>query len=376
MAVCVNQRWNALEYNSSIAFPVLGARAKLALPFYTLDPLSDSRWDHLVDSHPQASVFHRGGWLQALARTYGYKPLALTSSPPGSPLADGLAFCEIRSWITGGRLVSLPFADHCEPLLSESCGASLLSDWMRNQCHDRKWQYIEFRPHSSQLITDLQLPVSQTFWLHTLDLSPSLAQISSRLHGSCIQRRIRHALREQLTCDRGRSEEFLTAFYHLLLITRRRHGLLPQPRSWFRNLIDCLSPDVEIRLVRKNGEPVAAIMTLRHRRTVVYKYGCSDERFHHLGAMPFLFWRLIEESKAEGAEQIDLGRTDLANETLARFKDRLGAARKRLHYSRYSSRVLEKSPLGSGSSAVRAIFAALPDALSSTMGRMVYRHIG
>src|SRR5712692_6936466 len=101
---------------------------------------------------------------------------------------------------------------------------------------------------------------------------------------------------------------FWTNFYMLLLLTTKRNQLPPQPRAWFRNLVECMSDKVQIRVARKNGAPIAAMLTLRHRSSVVYKYGCSDETFHSLGGMPFLFWRLIEESKASGAQQIDFGR--------------------------------------------------------------------
>ncbi|HEY5214960.1 MAG TPA: hypothetical protein VIJ38_18275, partial [Acidobacteriaceae bacterium] len=86
---------------------------------YELDPLSDSRWPALVASHPQASVFHTHAWLSALKVTYGYRPLVLTTSAPRAPLTDAIVFCEVDSWLTGRRLVSLPFSDHCEPLLNE-----------------------------------------------------------------------------------------------------------------------------------------------------------------------------------------------------------------------------------------------------------------
>ena len=85
---------------------------------YTLDPLRDSRWSELVERHPHASVFHTAAWLQSLQRTYGYQPIAFTTSAPGTPLADGVVMCKVRSWLTGRRLVSLPFADHCEPLVA------------------------------------------------------------------------------------------------------------------------------------------------------------------------------------------------------------------------------------------------------------------
>ena len=38
---------------------------------YIIDPILDNRWDELVAHHPRASVFHRRGWLEALARTRG-----------------------------------------------------------------------------------------------------------------------------------------------------------------------------------------------------------------------------------------------------------------------------------------------------------------
>jgi lipid II:glycine glycyltransferase (peptidoglycan interpeptide bridge formation enzyme) len=137
-----------------------------------------------------------------------------------------------------------------------------------------------------------------------------------------------------------------------------------------------MSPNIQIRLARKEGTPIAAILTLRHRSTVVYKYGCSDEKFHYLGGMPILFWKLIEESKASGAEQIDFGRTDLDNDGLIEFKDRFGAKRQRLTYFRYPEDTRGQSLVAMKLPMLRRLFSVMPDALSSTAGRMLYRHIG
>ena len=76
---------------------------------YEVDPLEDPRWQSLVERHPQASIFHHVGWLHALNRTYGYEPVVFTASPPTSDLEHGMLFCRIRSWVTGNRIVSLPF---------------------------------------------------------------------------------------------------------------------------------------------------------------------------------------------------------------------------------------------------------------------------
>jgi len=343
---------------------------------YTLDPMQDPRWDDLVASHPRASAFHQRGWLKALAMTYGYRAMVLTSTPAGKPLSDGIVFCEVKSWITGSRLVSLPFADHCEPLLNETGDSLEFTEWMRTECGRQGWKYIELRPLVWEAPSGSPLAASQSFWFHTLSLAPSVEKIFGNLHKNCIQRRIRRAEREQLSYEKGCSEEILNDFYRLLMITRRRHKLLPQPRVWFRNLVGCMSPNVEIRLVRKDAVPIAAILTLRHGRTVVYKYGCSDETFHHLAGMPFLFWKLIEESKTAGAEQIDFGRTDLDNGGLVEFKDRFGTTRRRVTYLRYPESKAEKSVVATYLPVARHVFSVLPDALSSQMGRVLYRHIG
>ncbi len=83
-----------------------------------IDPLQDSRWSTLIANHPRASVFHTPGWLEALRRTYGFRPEAYTTSPSTGVLTDAFLFVPIRSWLTGRRIVSLPFSDHCAPLAS------------------------------------------------------------------------------------------------------------------------------------------------------------------------------------------------------------------------------------------------------------------
>jgi len=343
---------------------------------HVVDPLVDSRWDDFVARHPSASVFHQRSWLEALGRTYGYKPFVLTSTPPGEPLQDGVALCRVSSWMTGTRLVSLPFSDHCEPLLSGVAPPSEFMNRLRAECDLGHFRYVELRPLSTAFDAEDGFRPNGSYWFHELDLRPGPQEIFDRFHKNSFQRKIHRAEREQLTYEAGRSPQLLDEFYDLLLTTRRRHHLLPQPRSWFWNLIQCLGGKLVIRVARKNGAPIAAILTLQHGSTVVYKYGCSDESFHNLGGMPFLFWKLIEESKASGAEKIDFGRTDLDNEGLLTFKDRFGTNRKLLTYYRYSRAGRKQTLSLSDSQALRQFFAILPGTISSAAGRILYRHLG
>ena len=87
------------------------------MSLYSFDPLRDPRWARFVQGHPKASIFHTAGWLRSLQRTYRFVPIAFTTSGPAEELGNALAFCGVRSWLTGDRLVSLPFSDHCDPLV-------------------------------------------------------------------------------------------------------------------------------------------------------------------------------------------------------------------------------------------------------------------
>lgn len=340
-----------------------------------LDPLLDPRWEQLVGSHRAASVFHTRGWLRALAQTYGFRPMALTSSGAREELSDAVVFCEVRSGFTGTRLISLPFSDHAQPLLKEGGEAVELLQWMEAACTHGQWKYIELRPTGWETDPGSQLVATESFWLHTLDLTPSPEKLFRNMHKSCFQRRIRHAEHEHLVYERSATDRLIDDFYSLLQITRRRHGLLPQPREWFQNLMIGMNPNAEIRMVRKDGIPVAAILTLRHRGTVVFKYGCSDERFNHLAGMPLLLWRLIEESKFEGLEHVDLGRTEIANLGLAEFKDRTGATRTKMSYLRYPKSERTSGVQLSHLGGERQLLKFLPRVVATTMGRLVYRHI-
>jgi len=346
-----------------------------ALNIHVADPFADERWNELVDRHPRASAFHKRGWLKALQRTYGYEPFVLTTAAPGETMNDGVVFCQISSWATGTRAVSLPFADHCEPLISGSGQIADFLEWLRTNRSRQRWKYVEIRPLLPFEAVNNAPESSSSYCLHELDTRPSLEHVFHHMHRDCVRRRIRRAEREGLSYEVGRTPSFLEVFYQLLLITRRRHGTLPQPKSWFRNLLTCLGADLDIWVARKDDLPIASLLTLNHGRSVVYKYGCSDARFHKLGGMPFLFWKLIEESKARGVVKVDFGRTDSGNDGLIRFKDRLGARKHTLTYYQYPGGN-KRSVDSRTSETARQIVSVLPDSICEAAGRILYRHMG
>ena len=342
---------------------------------FELDPLTDPRWSTFTDLHPDASVFHRVEWLKALKDCYNYEPRVVSLTPPGSPLRSGLVFCYVRSAITGNRLVSLPFSDHCEPLVSRPQEFSLLLQKLIARVDRTGLKYLEVRPLTVKPGLGGFLAASNTYFLHRLDLQGSEDALFRSFHRNSVQRRILRAEREKLSYQEGRSEAILEYFYELLTITRRRQGLPPQPRKWFRSLITHLGDNMKIRVALKGDNPVASILTLSDRTTMVYKYGCSAPRFNNLGGTALLFWRTIQEAQARGMKAFDLGRSDIDNQGLVTFKQHWGAKQTSVTYWRYPVGASALRPENSIRHVKRLISMA-PDWSLVMLGNLLYRHIG
>jgi CelD/BcsL family acetyltransferase involved in cellulose biosynthesis len=344
---------------------------------YELDPLQDPRWAELVQRHADASVFHTMAWLAALQRTYGYQPVVLTTSPPADPLHDGVALCKVRSWLTGHRLVSLPFADHCEPLVHSDEALHAIAARLDEIRRDGEWRYVELRPRSSRLATTSGLAASDRFWMHDLALLPTENALFGRFQKDSIQRKIHRARREDLSYEEGLGETLLREFYRLLLLTRRRHQLPPQPLDWFRNLAECFESSMKVRVARRGDTSIAAIVTLRHRDVMVYKYGASDAALHHLGGMHLLLWNTIKEARATGCTSLDLGRCETDNQGLAIFKERWGAVRSEMTYWRYGGKRRSHHALRAYAiNGARRVLGHAPDACRVAAGRFLYKHAG
>ena len=237
-------------------------------------------------------------------------------------------------------------------------------------------KYAELRPTSALLGVESNWRTSQHFCLHRLDLRPGATAVFRRFHQNCIRRKIQRAEREGIEITEDKDLDSLRRFYSLVLQTRRRQGLPPQPMVWFRNLVTCLGECARIRLAWRGGQPIAGILTLQYGKTIYYKYGASVARCHKFGPMPYLFWHAIEDAIASGFEELDMGRSECDNAGLVTFKDRWSAARSSLQYLRSSANGTE--PVHGNWWGRRLAGVAcryMPDRCLTELGKYSYSHI-
>lgn len=202
-----------------------------------VNPLDYPGWDDLLQtsaagrSNPEPcacsrtpSFFHSAAWARVLHEAYGYKPLYFTEFS-GDRLSALIPVMEIRSLLTGTRGVSLPFTDYCEPVVPDGESFEGMMGRLIGHAEKNRWDSVEIR---GGVRMPGDIPVSSSYHGHLLDLSRGEENIFSRLRDST-KRNIRKALKEGVKTAFCNSMEAVKEFYRLNCITRKSHGLPPQP---------------------------------------------------------------------------------------------------------------------------------------------------
>jgi Acetyltransferase (GNAT) domain len=338
-----------------------------------VNPICDPDWDRFVVSHPDFSFFHGAAWAEVLSKTYGHKPLYLRCSHDGE-LAGLVPMMEVRSPLTGRRGVCLPFTDFCGPLVFGAGFSALTLDTLRAVALDRKWRHFEVRGR-----TQLEGSAKPTlgFYRHTLDLRPGSADLFSRFK-SPTRRAVRKAVRSGLNCRVARDREAILGFYRLHAQTRRRHGLPPQPLSFFLNIHDAvIKRGLGFVVIASAKEhPVAAAVFLCLGKRAVYKFAASDARSQNLRGNNLVLWEGIRYLAENDLEELDFGRTALNHDGLRRFKLGSGPKEETIQYFKFETALTSRPPVPAATAGFQcAVFGRLPLAMNRLAGALIYPHL-
>ena len=337
-----------------------------------IDPLSDKSWEETVRRHRNANVFHSSGWARVLAETYGHRPCYVQISLNGTLLAL-VPVMEVQSVLTPSRGICLPFSDYCAPLLFGDFAGELVFEKLRQIARERGWRYFEVRSHSA-------IPAaiaSESYYGHLLDLKIGWNALSSNFSSS-VHRAVRKAQRTGLSVRIGSGADAMAKFYKLHVRTRRRHGLPPQPCSFFLNIERHLlnAGHGFIVLIELGKRPLAAAMFFKFGCHALYKFGASDQRWQELRANNLAMYEAIKCLAETGAETLHFGRTEKENTGLRRFKLSWGAAEEEIRYARFEmagSRWRHAPAAGPGLH--NHLFRILPASLNKLAGAMIYPHL-
>ncbi len=371
-----------------------------------VNPLDISSWDDQIARFPGAGIFHTAAWARVLAESYGYTPTYFVAFHKGE-LSAVVPMMDVKSWLTGRRGVSLPFTDYVSPLALDDSNLPPLFDQIITHGEKAGWKYVEIRAAGARCkvqgasgkVEDKSLkvkgeddqsasqpvsespnqPISQSasqlfsysasqpvsysanqpfsqsagqplvsfssFLSHTLDLSPGYGPVSKTFRDST-RRNMKKAAKEGVTVEMREDGEALSDFCELNLLTRRDHGLPPQPDAFFGKLHEhIISRGMGmVAIARHQEKPMAANVYFHFGNKAVYKYGASDDRYQQLRANNLLMGEAIRWYAERGFDTLSMGRTDLHHEGLRQFKTGWGTTEDLVSYFRYDVKKKSSCP--------------------------------
>jgi hypothetical protein len=339
-----------------------------------INPLDIPNWDEQILSLPGYSFFHSATWARVLFESYGYHPLYFTIFD-GQAIKACLPVMGVKSFITGKRGVSLPFTDRCEPLASDPAQFDALIAQAKEYSERQGWKYLELRGGA----TFLNGTGPSTSYLgHTLDLTVGADRLFSDLRDST-RRNIRRAEKEGVEIVISATMDTMMAFCKLNRMTRKHHGLPPQPFIFFSAVREhvLLKALGFVVVASYRAKPVAAAVFFHLGRKALYKYGASDLKNQSVRANNLVLWKGIEHLSKCGFESLCFGRTDIDHDGLRRFKNGWCPQEYPINYFRYDLRknkfVVEPHHLNGCN---KMIFGKLPISVLNLIGNLTYRHMG
>lgn len=296
-----------------------------------VEPRSDPLWLKLLRRRG-GSVFQAPPWLRVLEETYQFDVSALVAVDEADEPSGGLCFSRVAD-LRGERLVSLPFSDYCDPLVSNAEEWNALIGKLTELGLPIDLRCVEC-PHPRQ---DPRFSVVKTAVWHGLDVQDDPEAIWAGFHESA-RRAVRRATRSGVQTTIANEPEMLRRFFDLHIgVRKRKYRLLGQPLGFFESIWrNFLEPGRgALILADRGGEVIGGTLYLEWNGSLYYKFNASDPA--HLEHRPndLLIWEGVKHAGARGCRQLDFGLSDANQEGLLRFKRKFATHQREIVFLRH-----------------------------------------
>ncbi|MEO0128413.1 MAG: hypothetical protein ABIL44_11770, partial [candidate division WOR-3 bacterium] len=195
--------------------------------------LPDSRWDAFVHQHPDGTIFHTSHWATVIQKTYRYEPYFIISETDGN-IYVAIPFFVIRGQLGKKRLVCLPFTDECSPLFVAEKDLEDTMSLIMGMRKNGVISGIEIRSKNFDFATKFDFKKYSYYKLFLLNLDQGLNSIWKNFKQKSIRYPIKKAQRYGVEIIKSTEPEDMKIFYKLNLLTRKKHGVIPQPYRFFK----------------------------------------------------------------------------------------------------------------------------------------------
>lgn len=335
------------------------------------DPAVAERWDRFVMECPQATFFHRAGWLRIVDKVFRHPTHFLYAERDGR-IEGVLPLAHVKSLLFGNAMVSLPFGVYGGVAASNEEAAAALEQAALEKSRQLDVEHLELRNmaprHADWPTQDLYV----TFRKEILpDEEANMAAIP-RKQRAMVRKGIKNGLRSEIDADVDR-------FFALYADNVHRHGTPALSKRYFRALQQEFGADCEIlTVVSPEGQPLSSVFSFYFRDEVLPYYAGDDVAARDLAANDFKYWELMRRACARGLKVFDYGRSKKGTGPYS-FKKNWGFEPLQLHYE-YCLLRRDAIPQNNPSNAKYRLFIEawrrMPIGLANFIGPHIVRNLG
>ena len=338
-------------------------------------------WDAFVSTHPDGTIYHTSSWKRILQNTFRHIEPCFTAIEENGVIVAGMPFYVVRSKILGNSIISIPFANISNPLVSTPGQFDALFDTVRKYADENRlkkiimhsvgaepyWQNADILSH----ITDKH---------HFIPVSEEPAKLLKRFHRGSVRQHIRKIDSSGVVLEDADDISSVDIFFSIFVQARKTKGLPPIPRQFFLSMWEELKPKnrYHVYLVKYENTYVGAGIVLTSKDMVHLDFiaDCNDYRFCRTSHV--IYWEAINLAYREQLSGVSLGRTSVVNQGLLDFKRKWASHETdmltHIYPKQYTGPIQKDQSLKY--KMLTAVSKHLPDSVLIELGKVVYNHIG
>jgi FemAB-related protein (PEP-CTERM system-associated) len=329
-----------------------------------------AEWDAFVLACPQATFFHLAAWQQVIQTVFRHQTHYLYAVRDGA-IVGVLPLAHQRSRLFGRALMSLPFCVYGGPAVSDPAAFEPLTKAAMELARKLRVDYLELRSRE-EVLADWPGKSLYVTFRKSIDADPDVnMQAVPRKQRAMIRKGIQEGLVSEI-------EPTVDDFYRLYSLSVRNLGTPVFPELYFRFLKQTFGEACEILTIKKDGRPVAGVMSFYFRDEVLPYYGGGDTDARDTKANDFMYWELMRRSAEKGVRVFDFGRSKVDTGSY-RFKKHWGFEPQPLYYKYHlvkAKGVPDLSPANPKYKVFIATWKKLPLPVSQWLGPKVSRFLG
>jgi hypothetical protein len=292
----------------------------------------EAEWDAFVLHHPLGCVYHTNAWKNVIEQAFPHiRGRFLVLREGGTArIQAGVPLYRVNSWLLGSRLVSVPFATVCDPLVTTLNEWDLLAPELERERARTRSNKLEIRAVASAGPFPPSFGRKSLFKHHTLPLDMDFSALCARFNRQSVLQKAKKARSAGVTVEERSDKMGMAVSHSLLAETRRRLSLPPMPYRFFEAMQSNLRPGhLKIFLAYQNAKPIACHLVLIFKDQWISEYSGNADGVIS-GVNQLLYLETIRQACAEGARKFSFGRTSIRNEGLLSYKRRWGTIEQEL----------------------------------------------